>query len=129
MILEPTLRIVTDEVTIIDCLVDSKEMIKDFSKNQAKAFLVGEDFHLVLYFADKNIFPRFRMFIVDDFSMHEEAMCVLINALDEEIKDGNEEMVMRIARNKVLDMLHMSGTFRALFGKTELRRQQNELFY
>ncbi|MCU0326983.1 MAG: hypothetical protein MUF45_17370 [Spirosomaceae bacterium] len=99
MILEPTLRIVTDEVTIIDCLVDSKE------------------------------FPRFRMFIVDDFSMHEEAMCVLINVLDEEIKDGNEEMVMRLARNKVLDMLHMSGTFRALFGKTELRRQQNELFY
>jgi len=117
MNVQPTLRILTDEVTIIDSLVDNGEMFKTFDTDKTAAFLVGEDFHLVLYFSDSAAENRFVMYIVDDFSVNEECMAYVLKYLEEQIQQNHKVYLMKQARNKVLDIFYMTDTFRALFGK------------
>lgn len=123
MNLQPTLRIVTDDVAIIDCLVDNNEMFKSFDTNKTASFIVGEDYHLVFYFADSKLENRFMMYIVDDFSENVDCMAYVLNHLDEQINQNKEEnshfFMMKQAKSKVLDVLYMTDTFRALFGKNK----------
>lgn len=132
MNLQPTLRIVSDDVAIIDCLVDNNEMFKTFDTNKTASFIVGEDYHLVFYFADSKLENRFMMYIVDDFSENEECMGYVLNHLDEQIRQNNEEnshfFMMKQAKSKVLDVLYMTDTFRALFGKNKVE-EKNEMQY
>ena len=132
MTLQPTLRIVTDDVTIIDCLIDNNEMFKTFDTNKTASFIVGEDYHLVFYFADSKLENRFMMYIVDDFSENEDCMGYILNHLDEQIKENKQEnshfFMMKQAKSKVLDVLYMTDTFRALFGKNT-KYETNELSY
>ncbi|MFD2521266.1 hypothetical protein [Emticicia soli] len=123
MSLTPTIRIITDEVAIIDCLVDHREMFKTFDADKTAAFLVGEDFHLVFYFADNNLENRFLMYIVEDFSVNEECMVYVLQQLEEQIQQNHRVYTMKQARNKVLDMLYMTDTFRAMFGKTKVKEE------
>lgn len=132
MNLQPTLRIVTDDVAIIDCLIDNNEMFKTFDTNKTASFIVGEDYHLVFYFADSQIENRFMMYIVDDFSENESCMGYVLNHLDEQIKENSQEnnhyFMMKQAKSKVLDVLYMTDTFRALFGKNTTH-EASELSY
>lgn len=132
MNLQPTLRIVTDDVAIIDCLVDNNEMFKTFDTNKTASFIVGEDYHLVFYFADSKLENRFMMYIVDDFSENEECMAYVLHHLDEQIHQNPEEnshfFMMKQAKSKVLDVLYMTDTFRALFGKNK-EEEKNEMQY
>ena len=132
MNLQPTLRIVTDDVAIIDCLIDNNEMFKTFDINKTASFIVGEDYHLVFYFADSQIENRFMMYIVDDFSENESCMGYVLNHLDEQIKESSQEnnhyFMMKQAKSKVLDVLYMTDTFRALFGKNTTH-EASELSY
>lgn len=132
MNLQPTLRIVTDDVAIIDCLVDNNEMFKTFDTNKTASFIVGEDYHLVFYFADSKLENRFMMYIVDDFSENTECMGYILNHLDEQIHENKEEnshfFMMKQAKSKVLDVLYMTDTFRALFGKNSTQ-EASELSY
>ena len=124
MNLRPTIRIITDEVAIIDCLVDQREMFKTFDNDKTAAFLVDEDFHLVFYFADNSLENRFLMYIVEDFSVNEECMAFIIKQLEEQIQQNHEVFIMKHARSKVLDMLYMTDTFRALFGKKNVKEDE-----
>lgn len=132
MTLQPTLRIVTDDVAIIDCLVDNNEMFKSFDTNKTASFIVGEDYHLVFYFADSQVENRFMMYIVDDFSENTECMGYILNHLDEQIKENKQEnshfFMIKQAKSKVLDVLYMTDTFRALFGKNSTH-ETSELSY
>jgi hypothetical protein len=132
MNLQPTLRIVSDDVAIIDCLVDNNEMFKTFDTNKTASFIVGEDYHLVFYFADSQLENRFMMYIVDDFSENTECMGYILNHLEEQIKENKEEnsrfFMMKQAKSKVLDVLYMTDTFRALFGKNTAQ-EASELSY
>jgi len=132
MNLQPTLRIVTDDVAIIDCLVDNNEMFKTFDTNKTASFIVGEDYHLVFYFADSKLENRFMMYIVDDFSENTECMGYILNHLEEQINENKEEnshfFMMKQAKSKVLDVLYMTDTFRALFGKNTTH-EASELSY
>lgn len=132
MTLQPTLRIVTDDVAIIDCLVDNNEMFKSFDTNKTASFIVGEDYHLVFYFADSQVENRFMMYIVDDFSENTECMGYILNHLDEQIKENKQEnshfFMIKQAKSKVLDVLYMTDTFRALFGKNTTH-ETSELSY
>ena len=132
MNLQPTLRIVTDDVAIIDCLIDNNEMFKTFDTNKTASFIVGEDYHLIFYFADSQIENRFMMYIVDDFSENESCMGYVLNHLDEQIKENSQEnnhyFMMKQAKSKVLDVLYMTDTFRALFGKNTTH-EASELSY
>ncbi|RYU96178.1 hypothetical protein [Emticicia agri] len=128
MNLQPTLRIIADEVEIIDCLVDNREMFKTFDTNKTTAFLVGEDFHLVFYLADNEPDNRFLMYIVEDFSVNEECMAFIVKQIEEQIQQNHNVYIMKQARNKVLDMLYMTDTFRALFGKTNVK-EADEYYY
>lgn len=132
MTLQPTLRIVTDDVAIIDCLVDNNEMFKSFYTNKTASFIVGEDYHLVFYFADSQVENRFMMYIVDDFSENTECMGYILNHLDEQIKENKQEnshfFMIKQAKSKVLDVLYMTDTFRALFGKNTTH-ETSELSY
>lgn len=128
MNLRPTLRIIADEVEIIDCLVDHREMFKTFDTNKTAAFLVGEDFHLVFYFADNEPENRFLMYIVEDFSVNEDCMAFMVKQIEEQIQQNRNVYIMKQARNKVLDMLYMTDTFRALFGKTNVK-EADEYYY
>ncbi|WP_394996096.1 hypothetical protein [Emticicia sp.] len=132
MTLQPTLRIVTDDVAIIDCLVDNNEIFKSFDTNKTASFIVGEDYHLVFYFADSQVENRFMMYIVDDFSENTECMGYILNHLDEQIKENKQEnshfFMIKQAKSKVLDVLYMTDTFRALFGKNTTH-ETSELSY
>lgn len=138
MKLQPTLRIVTDDVAIIDCLVDNNEMFKTFDTNKTASFIVGEDYHLVFYFAKSNLENRFMMYVVDDFSENTECMGYILNHLEEQINENskinenNQEnsrfFMMKQAKSKVLDVLYMTNTFRALFGKNTTQ-ETSEMSY
>ncbi|GAB3515182.1 hypothetical protein [Emticicia fontis] len=128
MNLQSTLRIIADEVEIIDCLVDNREMFKTFDTNKTAAFLVGEDFHLVFYLADNEPENRFLMYIVEDFSVNEDCMAFVVKQIEEQIQQNRNVYIMKQARNKVLDMLYMTDTFRALFGKKDVK-QADEYYY
>jgi hypothetical protein len=132
MNLQPTLRIVTNDVAIIDCLVDNNEMFKNFDTNKTASFIVGEDYHLVFYFADSQLENRFMMYIVDDFSENTDCMGYVLNHLEEQIRENSQEnnhyFMLKQAKSKVLDVLYMTDTFRALFGKNTAQ-ETSELSY
>jgi hypothetical protein len=128
MNIQPTLRIVSDDVAIIDCLVDHGEMFKTFDTNKTTSFLVDEDFHIVFYFADSTLENRFMMYIVDNFTENLECMEMILNHLEKQIKENNHVFIMKKAKNNVLDMLYMTNTFRALFGKDKTQ-EASEMTY
>ncbi len=128
MNIQQTLRIVTDDVAIIDCLIDNNEMFKSFDSNKTTSFLVDEDFHLVFYFAESKLENKFMMYIADNFTENEQSMEYILNLLEEQIEQENHLYMMKQAKSKVLDMLYMTDTFRALFGKNKVV-EANELYY
>ena len=87
MNIQPTLRIITDDVAIIDCLVDHGEMFKSFDTNKTTTFLVDEDLHIVFYFVDSKLENRFMMYIVDNFTENQDCMALVLNHLTEQIKN------------------------------------------
>lgn len=128
MNIQPTLRIISDDVEIIDCLVDHSEMFKTFESNKTTSFLVDEDFHIVFYFADSTLENRFMMYIVDNFTENLECMDMILKHLQKQINENNHVFIMKKAKNNVLDMLYMTNTFRVLFGKDKTQ-EPNEMCY
>jgi hypothetical protein len=55
-------------------------------------------------------------------------MALILNHLEEQIKNNNYTYIMKQAKSKVLDMLYMTNTFRALFGKDKTQ-EASELYY
>ncbi len=119
MNIQPTLRIISDDVSIIDCLVDYNEMFKNFDTDKTTTFLVDEDLHLVFYFADSNLENRFVMYIVDNFTENIESIELILNNLETQIITGTQVHLMKKAKNSLIDILYMMDTFRALFGKNK----------
>ena len=111
--LTPYLSITRRETDIIDCLTDHQEMPRDFEENQVRSFFVGKDFHLALYFAHEQD-RGFQMFIVRDFSIHVEELCMLRDLLAQLIQQGQNVAMMKKAHYRVDHILHMAHTFRAL---------------
>ncbi len=128
MIIQPTLRIVSDDIAIIDSLVDHNEMFKSFDTNKTTTFLVDEDLHIAFYFADTQLENHFLMYIIDNFTENQDCMALILNHLEEQINNSNYTYIMKQAKSKVLDMLYMTNTFRALFGKNNFE-EANELYY
>jgi hypothetical protein len=128
MNIQPTLRIVSDDVAIIDCLVDHGEMFKSFDTNKTTTFLVEEDLHIAFYFAESKLENRFMMYIVDNFTENQDCMALVLNHLTEQIKNDKHIYIMKQAKSKVLDMLYMTNTFRVLFGKNK-KEETNEMYY
>jgi len=114
--LTPNLLMTNDEVAIIDSLIDHAEMPKQFERDSAISYFEGQDFCLVLYFSTLQD-RGFQKYIVYDFSVNVEEMCLLSNSLAKMIESGYNVHVLGQAKNKVDNLIHMSGTFRALFGK------------
>lgn len=108
-----------DEVEIIDFLVDNNAMIQDFSKSQLRWFFVEENFHIVLFLAEGKK-QRFERYIIEHFSENMNDMIALWNQFDQRIGNSEEVRIMKLAKNKVHDLIAMSETFRALFNKGEI---------
>jgi hypothetical protein len=113
---------VHDEVEIIDFLVDHNAMIKDFSRSQLTWFFVEENFHIVLFLAEGEK-ARFEKYIVESFSENMNDMIALWNNFDKRIQACQEVRVMKLAKNKVHDLIAMSETFRALFGRRDFEEE------
>jgi DNA-directed RNA polymerase subunit L len=111
-----------DEVEIIDFLVDNNAMIKDFSKSQLMWFFVEENFHIVLFLAESEK-TRFESYIVEHFSENMNDMIALWNKFDKRIQANQEVRIMKLAKNKVHDLIAMSETFRALFGRRDFEEE------
>lgn len=107
-----------DEVGIIDFLVDNSAMIQDFSRSQMKWFFVEEDFHIILFLAEggKQSFERYE---IVHFAENMNDMIALWNKFDQRIINNEEVRIMKLAKNKVHDLIAMSETFRALFNRIE----------
>lgn len=113
---------VHDEVEIIDFLVDHNAMIKDFSRSQLIWFFVEENFHVVLFLAEGEK-ARFEKYFVEHFSENMNDMIALWNNFDKRIQASQEVRVMKLAKNKVHDLIAMSETFRALFGRRDFEEE------
>lgn len=111
-----------EEVDIIDFLVDNNAMIKDFSRSQLIWFFVEENFHIVLFLAEGEK-TRFERYIVERFSENMNDMIALWNNFDQRIQAGQEVRIMKLAKNKVHDLIAMSETFRALFGRRDFEEE------
>jgi hypothetical protein len=111
-----------DEVEIIDFLVDNKAMIKDFSRSQLMWFFVEESFHIVLFLAEGEKIC-FEKYVVERFPENMNDMIVLWNNFDKRIQACQEVRVMKLAKNKVHDLIAMSETFRALFGRKDFEQE------
>ncbi|WP_428664949.1 hypothetical protein [Runella sp.] len=114
--LTPYLYMTNEEVAIVDGLVDHREMPKKFDSNRVITYFEGQDFCLVLYFADLKD-QGFQKYVVSDFSVNVEEMYILSNSLAHMIAEGVNIHLLSQAKNRVDAMIQMSGTFRALFGK------------
>ncbi len=113
---------VHDEVEIIDFLVDHNAMIKDFSRSQLTWFFVEENFHIVLFLAEGEK-TRFERYIVECFSENMNDMIALWNKFDKRIQASQEVRVMKLAKNKIHDLITMSETFEALFGRRDFEEE------
>jgi hypothetical protein len=111
-----------DEVEIIDFLVDNNAMIKDFSRSQLTWFFVEENFHIILFLAEGEK-TRFERYIVECFSENMNDMIALWNKFDQRIQASQEVRVMKLAKNKVHDLIAMSETFQALFGQRDFEEE------
>ena len=111
-----------DEVEIIDFLVDNNAMIKDFSRSQLRWFFVEESFHIVLFLAEGEK-TRFEKYMVERFPENMNDMIALWNNFDKRIQACQEVRVMKLAKNKVHDLIAMSETFRALFGRKDFEEE------
>lgn len=117
--LTPHLYMTNEEVAIIDALIDHHEMPSQFDTNRVISYFEGENFCLVLYFAD--IHDRgFQKYVVNDFSVNVEDMYILSASLRNMIVSGCNVHLLSQAKNRVDNLIYMSGTFRALFGKKTL---------
>jgi DNA-directed RNA polymerase subunit L len=76
---------------------------------------VEENFHLVLFLAEGEKI-RFERYIIERFSENMNDMITLWNNFDQRIQANQEVRIMKLAKNKVHDLIAMSETFRALFG-------------
>jgi hypothetical protein len=116
--LTPHLYMTNEEVAIVDALIDHHEMPQKFDRDRVISYFEGENFCLVLYFADLHD-RGFQKYVVNDFSVNVEEMCYLSSSLSKMIESGYNIHLLSQARNCVDAMIQMSGTFRALFGKKE----------
>ncbi len=107
-----------DEVSIIDFLVDNNAMIKDFARSQFVYFFIEEDFHIVLFLAE-NSKTYFVKYVVERFAENMNDMITLWNRFDQQIQQGHETRILKLAKNKVHDLIAMSETFRALFNRMD----------
>jgi predicted GTPase len=117
-----SMQSVHDEVEIIDFLVDNDAMIKDFTRSQLQWFFVEENFHIILFLAESEK-TRFERYIVECFSENMNDMIVLWNKFDQRIQTNQEVRVMKLAKNKVHDLIAMSETFQALFGRRDFEEE------
>lgn len=116
--LTPHLYMTNEEVAIVDALIDHHEMPKKFDDNRVISYFEGENFCLVLYFADLKD-RGFQKYVVNNFSVNVEEMCILSSSLSKMIDAGYNIHLLSQAKNRVDSMIHMSSTFRALFRKKE----------
>ncbi len=116
--LTPHLYMTNEEVAIVDGLIDHREMPEKFDTNRVITYFEGHDFCLVLYFADLKD-RGFQKYVVRDFSVNVEEMCMLSDSMTKMIAAGVNVHLLSQAKNKIDNVIHMSGTFRALFGKKE----------
>ncbi len=112
-----------EEVEIVDALIDHHEMPQKFDSNRVISYFEGENFCLVLYFADLHD-RGFQKYVVNDFSVNVEEMCYLSSSLSKMIESGYNIHLMSQARNRVDNMIPMCGTFRALFGKKKSKEME-----
>jgi hypothetical protein len=111
-----------NEVEIIDFLVDNDAMIKDFSRSQLTWFFVDRSFHIIMFLAESEK-PKFERYVVEQFADNMNDMISLWNKFDQRIQAGFEVRVMKLAKNKIHDLITMSETFRALFGKRDFEEE------
>ena len=118
------LYMTNEEVGIIDNLIDHHEMPKHFDKDKMISYFEGEDFCLVLYFANQQD-KGFQKYVVENFSVNVEEMCMLSDTLGKMIAEGYNVQILGQAKNKVDNLIYMSGTFRALFGKKHVESEDS----
>ena len=117
-----SISFVDEEVDIIDFLVDNNAMIKDFSRSQLAWFFVEENFHIVLFLMEGEK-PHFERHIVEHFSENMNDMITLWNNFDQRIQASQEVRIMKLAKNKVHDLIALSETFRALLERRDFEEE------
>lgn len=114
--LTPNLYMTSDEIEIIDCLVDHREMPTKLEENHVIPFFNSTDLFLVLYFSKEDD-RGFQMYIVRDFSIHVDDLILLRELFGRLIRDGLSVDVLQKAQYRLDNIISMASTFRAMIHK------------
>ncbi|MFY7825710.1 MAG: hypothetical protein ACOVQ4_01235 [Flectobacillus sp.] len=114
MSLNSKLTISQDQSSILDFLVDNRELPQDFSQNMVKSILKDGAFCLVIYKAYEKE-DRFSLYRIDDFAYQFDDLLYLWKYFDEQSLDKTNTQVMKKARNIVHDIISMLETLKSLF--------------
>lgn len=107
----------TNEVEILDILIDNGHLPKHFNSTQVVSFLRDEDFYLILFIVNPNGRKGFLMYKVLDFSIHLEELYMLSATFAGLMQAVEDNYPYRMAKHKVEQIMTMAATFRALFHK------------
>jgi hypothetical protein len=108
----------TNEVEILDALVDNGLFPKQFERTQVFSFLKDEDFYLIIFMVSATGHRGFLMYKVMDFSVHLEELYMLSSTFSGLMKAVEDNYPYRMAKHKIDEIIGMAATFRALFHKT-----------
>jgi|GEM_PF-691775 hypothetical protein len=122
----PNLLVTQEETEIIDCLTDHNEMPTDFEESCVRSFFMDKDFHLVLYFPQKED-PGFQMFVIQDFSVHVEELLILRDLFGQLIQQGQNALFMQKAHCVVDDIIQMAHTYKALLHGRDIMPEDDYL--
>ncbi len=114
----PNLYLTRDESSIIDLLVDHKEMPTDFENSHVLSFYHERNFHLALYFPNQED-RGFHMYVVQDFSMHVDELIILREIFASLISQGYGFPILKKAHDQTDNMVHMAKTFRVMMNPGE----------
>ncbi|MFC0183271.1 hypothetical protein SAMN04515674_105236 [Pseudarcicella hirudinis] len=112
------ISVIQEDGEIIDCLVDNQAMPKDLSASQTISFFEDQNFHIVLFLTE-NAHKSLMMMVVRDFAENIEDLLTLSEYFRLKINEGKFINPMKSAKDKVDNIIYMTDTFRALFGKKD----------
>jgi hypothetical protein len=103
----------TNETQIIDYLADHKKMPANLNKSFVVSFMDDKDFNIILFLPNETD-NKFMKFTFVDFISDEDTLIYLSGMFSELSKQ--DYFTYKPAQNKVVEVLYMLPTYRALAG-------------
>jgi hypothetical protein len=92
--METKIKIINNDLEIIDLITDAGIKHDDDNTNRVLTFFLNDNFHLLTYFATKGD-KGFILFLIEDYRNNLVEFDNLLFILKEELKTGNNEFILK----------------------------------